>query len=270
MTMQYPSPFELLLFHRDIAFSKECVAAGIDGLIIDFETKGKARRQDGFDTEINAHTLKDLEAVRDLTGARILCRTNAPGPESTKEIDQVLRAGADEIIVPMIRQLDEARAVIDAVAGAARITLMIETVESLKIAPDLCALPIDRIYVGLNDLHISRGTSTLFEPLIDGCLEAIRADVQGLQFGFGGITLRGQGHPLPVHHFVSDLARLNADFTFLRRSFYRDVVGHSPKAALDQMRADLCRARARNAGQISLEFSEMQTAVLAVIRPQNE
>lgn len=268
--MQDKLPFELLLFHRVIAFSEMCVDEGIDGLIIDFETKGKTLRQDGFDTEINAHTLKDLEAVRALSDAHILCRINTPGPDTAQEVARVLDAGADEIIVPMIRNLEDAQAVVEAVSGAARITLMVETIEATKFTRELCALPIDRIYVGLNDLHISRGTSTLFEPLIDGCLEAIRDDVQGVQFGFGGITLRGQGNPLPVHHFVGDLARLNADFTFLRRSFYRDVAAESLGAALKQMREDVRSAQARNVAQISSGFKEMQAAVQAVVRAQND
>lgn len=247
-----------------MAFSRECVAKGVDGLIVDFETRGKAVRQNGFDTEINHHTLADLEAVRTLRGAHLMCRINGPGPGTCDEIADVLRAGADEVIVPMIRSLDEARTVVEAVSGAARITIMVETVEALGIVPALCNLPIHRIYVGLNDLHISQKSATLFAPLIDGSLDRIRADVDGVQFGFGGLTLLGRGDPLPVHHLVGGLARLKADFTFLRRSFYRDVAGQNPKDAMDQMRTAVSAARARDATETQAAFDALKSAVYAL------
>lgn len=262
--MNNTTPFQLLLFHRDIAYSKTCVAEGVDGLIIDLETKGKAERQTGFDTEINAHTLVDLEEVKTLADAHILCRINGPGPDTRQEIRDVLNAGADEIIVPMIRHLDEAHAVVEAISGAAGITLMVETVEALGFIPELCALPIDRIYVGMNDLQISRGSETLFDPLIDGSIDRIRTDVRGVQFGFGGLTLRGHGDPVPVHYLVSELARMQANFTFLRRSFYRDVIGHSPKVVFDQMRKDVQQAHTLDALQVSAELDRLTTIVRAM------
>lgn len=267
--MQNPAPFQLILFHRDLAFSKASVAAGVDGLVIDLENKGKVARQVGFDTEINSHSLADLEAVKAIAGAHVLCRINGPGPDMGREIADALRAGADEIIVPMIRHTDEAGAAVEAVSGAARITLMVETTEALGLIPALCALPIDRIYVGLNDLRISRGSASIFEPLIDGLLDRIRVDVQGVQFGFGGLTLRGRGDPLPVHHLVGNLARLRADFTFLRRSFYCDVVGQTPKSALSLIRHEVQEARARGTAQVSAEFDWMKAAIRAMAAAQN-
>jgi hypothetical protein len=258
------TPFQLLLFHRDIAFSKTALDQGIDGLIVDFENKGKTARQVGFDTEINFHTLNDLDAVRTLSDAHILCRINGSENRSDQEISDVLNAGADEIIVPMIRSLDEAKAVLDAVTGAARITLMVETSQALGIVTQLCTLPVDRIYVGLNDLMISRGSATIFEPLIDGTLDEIRADIadaNGVQFGFGGLTLRGQGDPLPVQYLTDELARNRADFTFLRRSFYRDLGDQTGGDVLCQMRTDIAAARARDATQSRIAFDNLKAAV---------
>lgn len=262
--MTHP-PFQLLLFYRDVAFSAACVGAGVDGLIIDLENRSKSARQLGFDTEINTHTLADLEAAKALKGAQVLCRINGPSPDMSREIADVLCAGADEIIVPMIKHMDEAQAAVEAISGAAKITLMVETVEALAFVPALCALPIERIYVGLNDLRISRGSASIFEPLVDATLEQIRADVQGVQFGFGGLTLPGRGDPLPVHHLVGALARMRADFTFLRRSFYRDAMDLTAKDALGLIRQEIAQARAKDAAQMRIEFEAMKAAITAMV-----
>ena len=266
-------PFQLLLFHRDFAFSKACVEGGIDGLIVDFEHKGKDARQLGFDTEINRHSLADLAAIRAIKDAHILCRINGPDGNALdamiREINDVIDAGADEIIVPMIRKFDEAQAVARAVNRRARITLMVETREALDLVADLCELPIHRIYVGLNDLRISRQSPSIFAPMIDGTLDAIRADVDHVDFGFGGLTLAGQGSPLPVAHFVDDLARQRADFTFLRRSFYRDVGDQCPTQTLDRMRQDIHEARARTSAKVDLDYNRMRAAVRAIEADQN-
>jgi hypothetical protein len=255
------SPFQLLLFHRDVVSSQIYTDAGVDALIVDLENKGKGARQVGFDTEINTHNLFDLETVKDKTNAHVMCRINGPNPDMKLEIADVLSAGADEIIVPMIRNIDQACAAVDCVSGDAKITLMVETQEALSFVPALSALPIDRIYIGLNDLQISRGTVSIFSSLIDGSLDKVRSGVKGVQFGFGGLTLRGMGDPLPVSHFVADLARLRAEFTFLRRSFYRDVRTQNPSDALRQMKEDIHDAKQRNQVQVASDYQALKTAV---------
>jgi len=74
--------FELLLFSTDPAFIEEAVAAGVDGIVVDWEVAGKRRRQAGADTEINADTVEDLMRVRSWVEARVLCRINPPGARS--------------------------------------------------------------------------------------------------------------------------------------------------------------------------------------------
>lgn len=269
--MQVPphKRFQLLLFHRDLAFSARSIEAGVDGLIVDLERRGKAARQNGFDTEINAHSLADLRALKALNGADVLCRINGPSKQMSQEIEAVLNAGADEIIVPMIRHITEAEEAVAAIGTAARITLMIETQEAAEIVPALCALPIQRVYVGLNDLRISRGSASIFTPLVDGALERICAAVTEVEIGFGGLTLAGFGDPLPVDHLVGELARLGADFTFLRRSFYRDLTTHDPKQVFDQMRHAICCARNRNAAQVTVALDQMKRAITALEATQN-
>ncbi len=259
--MQNMSQFQLLLFHRDIASSQIYSDAGVDALIVDLENRGKGARQLGFDTEINTHSLADLEAVKNNTNAHVMCRINGPSKEMHIEIADVLNAGADEIIVPMIRHIDQACAAVEGISGKAKITLMVETQEALSFVPAMSALPIDRIYIGLNDLQISRGSVSIFSSLIDGSLDTIRSGVNGVQFGFGGLTLRGMGRPLPVSHLVANLARLQADFTFLRRSFYHDIKTHNPIQVLAQMRQDIHDAKQRNQAQIATDYLALKSAI---------
>src|SRR5882724_2145489 len=100
-------PLELLLFHTDPRTVAEATGAGIDGFIVDWEHRGKDRRQAGQDTQINNDTLADLERVRAATAARVLCRVNGFGPWTRREIDAAVHAGADEVLLPMVRDPHE-------------------------------------------------------------------------------------------------------------------------------------------------------------------
>ncbi|MEM8792331.1 MAG: aldolase/citrate lyase family protein [Pseudomonadota bacterium] len=253
--------FDFLLFHRTLEQSEACRDAGVDGIILDLELHGKEQRQLGFDTEINTHQLDDISSVKTHVGGPVLCRVNGPSPATPQEIDAVLAAGADEVIVPMIRSLQDARLAVDAVAGRARVTLMIETAEALGIVEGLCALPVDRIYVGLNDLQISCGHASIFSPLANTALGRVRTSAGGLSFGFGGLTVPHRGHPLPARHLYGAMARLGCDFSFLRRSFYRDVDAADYQGAVDAMRREMVRAQSRVPAEVESDYLSLKQAV---------
>lgn len=261
MTPSLPR-FELLLFHHKMDLSRDCVDAGIDGLMIDLERKGKSLRQNGFDTQISQHALSDLRAVARAFRAPIICRIDGPCRSTAHQIEQVLDAGAQEIVVPMIQTLPEAEFVVHRVNGRAKVALMIETVPATKLVAELSSLPINRIYVGLNDLNISRGTPHIFMPMIDGLLADIRASAGPVKFGFGGLTLPHLGYPLPAKHLFTEMARLRCEFTFLRRSFYRDLSAVGPSGALGQLRDTIDRARQRSEEQVNQDHCQMREAVL--------
>ena len=61
--------FELLLFTRDVDLAARAVAAGVDGIVIDWERAGKRARQLAADTEINLDTVDDLRRMRMRRGA---------------------------------------------------------------------------------------------------------------------------------------------------------------------------------------------------------
>ena len=252
--------FDLLLFHRDFETSQTYLKAGVDGIIVDLETAGKAKRQLGFDTEINDHTIADLHALRANSDGYLLCRLSGADVTET-EVSQVIQAGANEIIVPMLNSMFQAERICRLAENICKVTLMVETVEAMGIAEKLSKLPVARIYVGLNDLRIARQTASIFSPLADGTLERLRAAIKGPAFGFGGLTLPSKGAPLPAFHLYNEMARLDANFTFLRRSFYRDVDQLAPETALSNIKSHYAAARMRPSAQINENHSAMIAAL---------
>lgn len=254
---------DLLLFHRDLDTSLACLDAGVDGIIIDLETRGKAERQSGFDTEINAHSISNLTDLRAKTGARLFCRLSSPDADAS-EIARVIEAGADEVIVPMLTSAEQTQRVCEQIGKACKITLMVETGSMAQEVSKINSLPIERVYVGLNDLHISRGTRSIFAPFQDGLLDSIRRDITTPKFGFAGITLPTKGSPLKALHLYNEMARLDAQFTFLRRSFYKDTAGISFAAAVTQIRNGFEAAQMRTKEEIEADHQEMIQAVAAL------
>ncbi len=218
---------DLFLFTVDPAFGSDVVAAGATGVIVDWERRGKDRRQAGEGTQINGDTPDDLSRMRAATDGRVLCRINGFGPWTPWEVDEAVARGADEVLLPMVRTPQEVDRALDAVAGRCGLGILIETQDAVARARELVRRPLSRVYVGLNDLRIDRRSDNLFAPLIDGTIDAVRAAVPG-PFGVAGLTLPGGGVPVPTHLLAAELVRLGAEFTFLRRAFTADMAGRDP------------------------------------------
>lgn len=255
--------FDLLVFHRELDASVAHLEAGAAGIIVDLENWGKRQRQAGYDTEINAHGIHDLTALRGRTDGAILCRISQPDPED-RELSTVIGEGANEIIVPMLANVGQAERILRRVDGACKVTLMVETCGAVADIQKIAALPADRIYVGLNDLHIDRGSPTIFEPLADGLLEELRNSCTDIAFGFGGLTLPGYGDPLPGRHLYAEMARLDCSSTFLRRSFYRDAQHLGLAEALGAIQAQICKYRSRSEAECQRDAADTVRAVEAL------
>ena len=218
---------DLFLFTVDPAWGHDVVAAGAAGIVVDWERRGKARRQLGEGTQINADTPADLARMRAATPGRLLCRINGFGPWTGAEVDEAVRRGADEILLPMVRTPEQVDRTLELVADRCGLGILIETQDAVEGAAELAARPLSRVYVGLNDLRIDRRSTELFRPLVDGTVDAVRAAV-ARPFGVGGLTLPGRGFPVSSDLLAAELVRTGAEFTFLRRSFTADMVGRDP------------------------------------------
>ena len=254
------SGFDLLLFTSDAALVEEADAAGIAGFVVDWERQGKRDRQAGFDTQINADDEADLRRVRAHTGRHVVCRINGVHAGTSDEVETALAAGADEILVPMVRSPDDPEQVLELVAGRAAVGILVETVEAVACVDALARLSLSRIYVGLNDLAIQRGTRNLFEAVIDGTVERVRKAFPG-PFGFAGLTLPENGRPVPCRLLIAEMARLGANFTMLRRSFLRDTRGLPLATQVPRILDALEEAARRSRDRMQTDRRELERLV---------
>jgi hypothetical protein len=240
---------ELFLFTTDPDVARAATAAGVDAIIVDWERRGKHRRQAGADTEINRDTPEDLSRVRETAEARVICRIDAYGPDTGDEVETALARGADELLLPMVRHAAEVESVLEIVAGRCATGILVETVDALDNAPELAGLPISRAYIGLNDLAIDRGSRSIFTAVADGTVERV-SEALTVPFGFAGLTLPDRGYPIPCRLLLAEMARLGSSFAFLRRSYRADVdqrTGHPEAVAAIRSAFRAARARDANA-----------------------
>lgn len=251
---------DLFLFTVDPRWGADVVAAGAAGIVVDWERRGKERRQLGEGTQINEDTAEDLARMRAATPGRLLCRINGHGPWTAAEVDEAVACGADEILLPMVRTPEEVDRTLDLVAGRVGLGILIETQDAVLRAAALADRPLSRVYLGLNDLRIDRGSDQLFRPLVDGTADAVRAEV-AMQFGVGGLTLPGGGFPVSSDLLAAELVRTGADFTFLRRSFTADMVGRDPAVEVPRLLDSLARLRRAPAAEVAARRARFVAAV---------
>ena len=210
----------------DIAVIAE--RAGVDRIFVDMEYIGKQERQKGLDTVKYHHTIKDIKAIREvLTTAELLVRVN-PIHEATKdycsskeEIDAAIEAGADIIMLPYFKTVEEVKKFIEYVDGRAITFPLLETPEAVEIIDDILKIDgIDEIHIGLNDLSLGYHEKFLFEPLADGVVDMLVQKFRnaGIPYGFGGIASIGKGM-LPAEYVIKEHYRLHSTRVILSRSF---------------------------------------------------
>ena len=252
---------ELLVFSVDPAFAAACVDAGAAGVIVDWERRGKHRRQAGEGTQINSDTPADLARVRAATPGRVLCRVNSAGPWTHDEVELAIALGADEVLLPMVRTPEQVDLALDGVAGRCGLGILVETQDAVERVDELADRPLSRVYLGLNDLRIDRGSEALFTPLVDGTVDSVRAACGPVPFGVAGLTLPDGGWPVPSALLTAELARVGADFTFLRRSFTADVAGRDLRVEVPRILDACAAARGRTAGEVAEDAAALAAAV---------
>jgi hypothetical protein len=216
---------ELIQITNDPAFAQRCDALGGFRLFVDLERLGKAERQAGRNTFISAHQPEDVARIRAvLRRTRLMVRVNPLHEGTPAEVDAVLAAGADALMLPMFSGPRDLGAFSAIVAGRAPIVPLLETAAALASVDAWAGTPgLQEIYVGLNDLHVSLGCRFMFEPLADGSVERVAAVARRhcLPFGFGGIARVDEGL-LPGRDVLAEHLRLGSGSVILSRTFHRD------------------------------------------------
>jgi 2-keto-3-deoxy-L-rhamnonate aldolase RhmA len=202
--------------------------AGVDWIFLDMEVIGKAFRQSGLDTVQNHHTIDDIKRIRKtISQSKLLVRINPIHdalenyPSSKNEIEASIDAGADILMLPYFKTVEEVKTFIHLVNGRAKTLLLLETVEAANLIDEILEVPgIDMIHLGLNDMHLELGKKFMFELLADGTVERLgdKIKAKGIPFGFGGIATL-DGGALPGSMVLKEHVRLGSSMVIVSRSF---------------------------------------------------
>lgn len=202
--------------------------AGVDRIFIDMEYIGKGDRQRGMDTVQCHHTVDDVKKVKDVVrNAQIVVRVN-PIHEATahycsseEEIQNVIDAGADMVMLPYFQHAEEIERFVKIVNGKAIVFPLLESKKAYdQVGRILEVKGIDQIHIGLNDLSLDLGKKFLFELLADGTVEKLccKFAQKGIPYGFGGIGRIGAGD-VSSEHIIREHYRLKSSSAILSRSF---------------------------------------------------
>lgn len=225
---------KLMYISNKPAVAEIAEASGVDWIFLDMEFIGKDARQGGLDTVQNHHTVKDIENIKAaVIKAKVLVRVNpihdalSNYPSSKDEIDASIKAGADILMLPFFKTVDEVKQFIGYVNGRAKTLLLMETVEAANLVDEILEVPgIDMIHLGLNDMHLELGMKFMFELLANGTVEKLgnKIKAKGIPFGFGGIATL-DGGALPGSMVLKEHVRLGSSMVIVSRSFCNtDVV----------------------------------------------
>ena len=219
---------KLMYITNNPAVARIAEDAGVDWIFLDMEVIGKAFRQSGLDTVQNHHTIDDIKRIRKtISQSKLLVRINPIHdalenyPSSKDEIEASIEAGADILMLPYFKTVEEVKTFIHLVNGRAKTLLLLETVEAANLIDEILNVPgIDMIHLGLNDMHLELGMKFMFELLADGTVERLgdKIKAKGISFGFGGIATL-DGGALPGSMVLKEHVRLGSSMVIVSRSF---------------------------------------------------
>lgn len=196
--------------------------AGVDRVWIDLEYKDKEKRQKGLDTVKSHHSVSDISKIKPLLKrAKMQVRVNHMNDSSKEEIDSVIAAGAEYVMLPYYKTIDEVQKFVDFVDGRARTILLLETKEAVDILDETLKIPgVDEIHIGLNDLHLSLHQDFMFESVANGMVEDMCKKIKnaGKPYGFGGIARLYEGM-VPAEMVIAEHYRIGSTRAILSRSF---------------------------------------------------
>lgn len=221
-------PLKLMYITNNPKIATIAENSGVDRIFIDMEYIGKEERQAGLNTVKSHHTIQDIENIKKcITKSELLVRINPIHNKtnhycsSKEEIDLAIDAGADILMLPMIKDVSDVEKFISFVNGRVKTMLLIETAESNENIDKILEVNgIDEVHIGLNDMHLAYNKKFMFELLIDGTVERLisKFKEKNIPYGFGGIARLGYGM-LPAEKVIMEHYRLGSTKAILSRSF---------------------------------------------------
>lgn len=212
----------LMYITNNVDVAKIAEDAGVNTIFVDMEHVGKERRQGNLDTVQNCHTIEDVQNIRNaISKARLLVRINPIHENTEGEVDAVIQAGADVIMLPWFHTAKEAQQFINIVDGRIKTLLLLESKTAIDNLDEILEINgIEEMYIGLNDLSLSMNMKFMFQPMADGIVEraCIKIRNKNIPFGIGGIARIGEGD-LPSEYIIREHYRLGSTSAILSRSF---------------------------------------------------
>lgn len=215
-------PLDLIWITNNPEIALIAQQGGVQRIMVDMETLGKEERQKNMNSVKSHHTVEDAAAIaKVLTTSRLLVRINPWHEYSPKEIEAVIAAGADSIMLPMWKSIEEVDSFLRTVNRRVSTTLLLETKEAEACLDAVLEHPfLDGIHIGLNDLHLSYGLDFMFELYPEGVVDRIcqKCRAKGIPYGIGGIARLGKGL-VPSEYVIMEHYRLGSSGAILSRAF---------------------------------------------------
>lgn len=266
---------KFFMITNDPEMGRFVATRGVDRVFVDLELMGKVERQGHLSTVISRHSLDDVRRLRPVVPAgALLVRVNPMHAGSQAEIDAVIDAGADVIMLPMFRGPQEVQRFCRAVDGRARTCLLVETSAAAESLRDCVRVPgVDEAHIGLNDLHLDLGLRFMFELVANGYVDRLAAILraEGIPFGIGGLARTGEGL-LPAELLMSEHVRLGSTAAILSRTFHRqarsvaDIEQHMDFAAeVAKLRDAYAHHQAATEAALLAQHREVQSRVEQIV-----
>ena len=214
-----------MLITADPGLAHYAESCGVSRIFVDLERLGKWERQGHLDTYISQHKMEDVAQVKSvLDTSKLLVRLNPVHENTESEIEQAIESGADILMLPMFRRIEELELFARIVDGRVGVMPLVETADAAACIHEIVKVQgVQEVYIGLNDLHLDMGLSFMFELLANGFVDKL-ADVikqARLPFGFGGIARVGEG-AIPGEVVLGEHLRLQSNSVILSRTFRQD------------------------------------------------
>jgi hypothetical protein len=255
----------------------------IDWIFLDLEVIGKKERQVGRDTVVSNHSITDIHNIKNaINNTKILVRSNPIGEWSEKEFELINARGSeiDAVMLPYFSTVGEVKAFIGLLdTSNIKPVLLIETLGAISNLGEILRLfPFEYVHIGLNDLHIERGTVSMFEPYTDGFMSKIISILgkNNQSFGIGGIGKIGADMSPSPESVLNENLRLNSDGVILSRSFkgtFNEKTKDLFKKQLSQSVKDFRNyekfAKNLNSKQLLDSYKLMKTEIEEIIKNAN-
>lgn len=263
-----PVHMTFMMIVNDPEIARFAHDSGVERLFVDLEYMGKDVRQKGLDTWKSRQTAQDVTRIREaVPEVHLQVRINPLHDGTSDELDDVLARGADSVMLPMFHSLDDLARFLDLLADRAEAVPLVETAAALATVPQICeSLPLTRLHIGLNDLHLDMKLDFMFQPLAEGTLEEAAQALRShdVSFGIGGIARAGEGIVSP-EYLLGEHVRLGSDAAILSRTLHRGAMNVQSLQANMDFAAELAKlqeiyADFRTADAPRLERNRIETA----------